>query len=81
MPFQFCEYANRADFEDVRRVAMLEEKEDIRPNDFLFAMLVRLGKIKVSDSEVCKARQLFLLLDKDHTGVLNDDDIEGSCRA
>ena len=73
---QFCKHVTTNDLDDVRRSAGLASKEDIYPNDFLVAMLIRLGKIKASDSEVIKIRQLFRVLDREGQGLINESDIQ-----
>lgn len=71
---QFGKHVCQEDFEQVRRSGFIRPDEDIRPNDFVIAMLTRLGRIDKED--VNKIRRLFANLDRDRTGVLNNDDIQ-----
>ena len=48
--------------------------QDIRPNDFMLAMLVRLGRLDPEDMTKC--RRLFSKLDRDCSGTLNEYDIQ-----
>lgn len=64
----------REDFDQVRRTTGLKNNEDIRPNDFVIAMLMRLGQL--DPDVVTKCRRLFSKLDRDNNGALNDEDIE-----
>ena len=70
---QFGSNVTSEDFVDVRRSAGLREDEDIRANDFLLAMMLRLGRI--AEEDMVKARRLFAKLDREANGVLNDEDI------
>eukprot|EP01050_Picozoa_sp_SAG11_P005987 SAG11_NODE_447_length_9395_cov_4.121665_4_plen_189_part_00 len=71
---QFGENMSLGDFEDIRRCAGLKEGDAIRPNDFLLAMLVRLGNVTLDDT--IKIRRLFAKLDRDCSGTLDSSDIE-----
>jgi Ca2+-binding EF-hand superfamily protein len=71
---QFGQNLTVGDFQDIRRTAHLMNKSDIRVNDFVVAMLIRLGRIDPDDT--VKIRRLFTKLDVGGTGVLTEEDIE-----
>eukprot|EP01051_Picozoa_sp_SAG22_P009732 SAG22_NODE_833_length_6929_cov_27.036159_3_plen_197_part_00 len=71
---EFGQHITTDDFQDIRRLAGLRDDEDIRGNDFLLAMLLRLGR--VHDDDLVKARRLFSKLDNSGDGVLNTADID-----
>ena len=64
----------REDFKQVRRTTGLRAAEDIRPNDFVIAMLLRLGQL--DPAVMTKCRRLFTKLDRDCSGTLTMYDIE-----
>ena len=63
------------DFDDIRRSAGLASTDEIRGNDFVLALLIRLGTVKAS--EMVSLRSLFSILDKNGNGALDIGDIEG----
>ena len=62
------------DFKQIRRTTGLEAEEDIRANDFVIAMLLRLGQL--DPAVMTKCRRLFSKLDRDCSGTLTTYDIE-----
>jgi hypothetical protein len=64
---QFTKHTSESDFADIRRSAGLKPMQEIRANDFLVAMLIRLGEVKISSAEVIKCREIFSHLDVDGT--------------
>jgi len=71
---QFGENLTVADFADIRRSVNLGDDDPVTANDFLLAMLLRLGQ--VSPNDWIKCRRLFSKLDRDGSGVLDEADIE-----
>ena len=59
---QFGENLTQGDFDEIRRTVGLPDDASITSNDFLLAMLVRLGRVQVEDTVKC--RRLFTKLDR-----------------
>ena len=62
------------DFKQIRRTTGLDAEEEIRANDFVVAMLLRLGRLDPAVMTNC--RRLFTKLDRDCSGTLTTYDIE-----
>jgi hypothetical protein len=59
---QFGEHLTIADFADIRRSVDIDAGAPVTANDFLLAMLLRLGQVRTSDWKKC--RRLFSKLDR-----------------
>ena len=70
---QFGENMTEADFDDIRRAAGIKQDHTIRSNDFVIAMSLRLGYMKVEDS--VKIKRMFASLDRTGDGELTAEDI------
>ena len=71
---QFEKHFSRYDLGVLKRSVDLECKDDMTKNDFILAMLLRLGKIKPSDME--RIEEVFFKLDADKSGVLDRADLD-----
>ena len=85
---QFGENVTEADFDDIRQTAGLENTDAIRPNDFVLAMLIRLGR--VDTNEIIKCWRVFSKLDTGagrgidderyyHSSIMTDSFVIHSC--
>ena len=70
---QFGEHMTEGDFDDIRRSAGIRSEATIRSNDFLIAMSLRLGYLKVEDCQ--KIKRMFANLDATGDGELTAEDI------
>ena len=71
---QFGDQLNAADLADLKASVNVKPGEPLHKNDFTLAMLQRLGR--VSKFDIVRAEQVFSKLDKDHSGVLNKEDLQ-----
>lgn len=70
---QFEKHFSRYDLGVLKRSVDLECKDDMTKNDFILAMLLRLGKINTSD--MARIEEVFFKLDADKSGVLDQADL------
>ena len=74
MLHQFEDRFSRYDLSVLKRSVDLTRNDPMTKNDFSLAMLLRLGKIKMSDLQTIE--EVFFKLDVDHSGVLDQDDVD-----
>lgn len=74
MLHQFEDRFSRYDLSVLKRSVDLTRNDPMTKNDFSLAMLLRLGKIKVSDLQTIE--EVFFKLDSDHSGVLDGADVD-----
>jgi hypothetical protein len=71
---QFEDHFSRYDLGVLKRSVDLTRNDPMTKNDFSLAMLLRLGKVKLSDLQTIE--EVFFKLDADHSGVLDRDDVD-----
>ena len=74
MLHQFEDRFSRYDLSVLKRSVDLTRNDPMTKNDFSLAMLLRLGKIKLSYLETIE--EVFFKLDSDHSGVLDRADVD-----
>lgn len=76
---QFGDELSAPDFTDLKVSVNLGPEDPIAKNDFILAMLMRLGKVQ--DYDMARIEHIFFKLDKDKNGVLERSDLSDLLQA